>query len=305
MWRRIHRIYPPYLLAVGYFVITRLVKLALTGSNPLNYPPEMWLQNLTLTQWFTLLHTQYSYAADNPANFITAFWSLQYEEQFYLVIALLMLASVFFKKSLLRLALPLISLAVIWNVLYPVYSHGFFLEYWLHFGIGLLIYYRLTRLDNVIARRSLDLALVLIALGAAWYAWFVETNWYTKRPLGMELFTVAVFGLTIILLRPLNGRFAESLIGSLIMKLGTISYSLYLVHLCNLRFVSELTSHLLPASWVWPAMFLQLALHVLMAIPFYLLCERPFLNKSLVPSAVQPSPLEVSPSFPQALGVSN
>ena len=287
MWRRIRRIYPPYLLAVGYFVVTRLIKFAVTGSNPLNYPAEMWLQNVTLTQWFTLLHTQYAYAADNPANFVTAFWSLQYEEQFYLLIALMMLATFLFRKSILQIAFPLIVLAVGWNILFPVYSHGIFVEYWPHFGIGLLIFYRLCRVKSLIARRTFDISLGVLALGAAWYAWVVETNWYTKRPLAMELVTVAAFGLVIVYLRPFNERFRTAVAGKLLMKLGAISYSLYLIHLCNVRFVSEITSRLLPASWVWPSMFAQVGLHIMLAIPFYLLCERPFLNKSLVRSSRQ------------------
>jgi peptidoglycan/LPS O-acetylase OafA/YrhL len=302
MWRRIRRIYPPYLLAVGYFVVTRLIKFALTGSNPLNYPTEMWLQNVTLTQWFTLLHTQYAYAADNPANFVTAFWSLQYEEQFYLLIALMMLATFVFRKSMLQLALPLIVLAAGWNILFPYYSHGIFLEYWPHFAIGLLIFYRLCRVESLIARRTLDISLGVLAIGAAWYAWFVETNWYTKRPLAMELVTVAAFGLVIVYLRPFNERFKTAVAGKVLMKLGAISYSLYLIHLCNIKLVGEIASRLLPATWVWPSMIAQVGLHVVLAIPFYLLCERPFLNKSLVGTSRQGQSDSTSGAFVEGMG---
>lgn len=281
MWRRIHRIYPPYLIAVGYFVVTRLVKMGAGLPNQLDVPLHTWIQNITLTQWVSLIGTGWAYAADNPANFVTAFWSLNYEEQFYLVIALMMVAVAFWRRSLLWFALPLLGISLVWNFIAPFYSNGFFIEYWLHFGVGLLIYYRLCRVQGVAKRRVIDGAFVVLALGAAWFAWFAKIDWWTRRPLAQELFVVAVFALVLVALRPLNDVFKRLLVGRMLMSLGAISYSLYLIHQCNIRFAASIAGLLLPASWIWPSMVLQVCLHVLLAIPFYFLCERPFLNKSL------------------------
>jgi len=91
MWRRVRRIFPPYLLALAFFVATRLLKLAMGGPNDLARTPVEWVQNLTLTQWLTLLFRPTPLAEENPTNFVAAFWSLNYEEQFYLVVALAIL----------------------------------------------------------------------------------------------------------------------------------------------------------------------------------------------------------------------
>lgn len=303
MWRRVRRIYPPYLLAVGYFIVTRLIKAGMGGANQLDLPLHVWVQNITMTQWLSLLNTEYAYAADNPANFVTAYWSLNYEEQFYLVIALMMVASLHLRRSLQFFALPLIGVALLWNLLRPHYSHGIFIEYWLHFGVGLLLFYRLCRMKQGPARHLFDGSLVVLALCSAYVAWFVQPDWYYKRPLGMELFTVAVFGLLLVLLRPLDERIGTLFVGRLLKSLGAISYSLYLIHQCNIRLVEGVTARLLPATWEWPSMFLQLALHVLLAVPFYLICERPFLNKSLVGAPVPADQTFAPTSFPEAVGL--
>ncbi|MBA3767639.1 MAG: acyltransferase, partial [Acidobacteria bacterium] len=274
MWRRIRRIYPPYLLAVGYFVATRLVKLGAGGPNQLDAPLHRWFQNLTLTQWFSLINTDYAYAADNHANFVTAYWSLQYEEQFYLLIALMIVASLLSRRSLQWFAIPLIGMSLVWNLISPYYSHGFFIEYWLHFGVGLVLFYRLCRMRENLQRRLVDLSLICLAIVSAWFNWFAGIDWAMKRPLALELFIVSTFALLLIALRPLNDRFKQLYLGRVLMSLGAISYSLYLIHQCNLHFVNVISSRLLPASWEWPLVILQILLHILLAIPFYLFCER-------------------------------
>lgn len=286
MWRRIRRIYPPYLLAVAYFVVTRLVKMEAGLPNQLDVSWVKWLQNVTLTQWVSLIGTGWAYAADNPANFVTAYWSLNYEEQFYLVIALMMVGVSALRRSFLWFALPLVGISLIWNVVSPFYSNGFFIEYWLHFGIGLLLFYRLCRIRSVAGRRAIDGGFVILAFGSAWFAWFANIEWWTRRPLAQELFVVSIFAVTLIVLRPLNATFKRLLPGRILMSLGAISYSLYLIHQCNLRLVGSITAFLLPANWTWPSIVLQVGIHILLAIPFYFLCERPFLNKSLVGASV-------------------
>jgi peptidoglycan/LPS O-acetylase OafA/YrhL len=109
----------------------------------------------------------------------------------------------------------------------------------------------------------------------------------------MELVVVSSFGLLLILLRSLNESFRSSVFGKLLMSLGAISYSLYLIHQCNIRFIAEIAGYVLPVSWTWSARVFQIALHILMAIPFYFLFERPFLNKSLV-SETMPATLPAS-----------
>jgi len=144
-----------------------------------------------------------------------------------------------------------------------------------------LLFYRLCRAPGARQRRLIDGAFIVLALGAAWFAWFAQIDWWTRRPLAQEVFVVALFAELLVVLRPLNESFKHLWLGRALMSLGAISYSLYLIHQCNIRFVSSVAGLVLPAGWTWQSMTFQVCLHVLLAIPFYFLCERPFHNKSL------------------------
>ncbi len=86
--RRFRRIYPPYFLAVVFFLITRLLKIWLSHENQVaRFTPLQFVQNVTLTQWLTLLAHPNSSGA-NPSLMVSAFWSLNYEVQFYAVVGI-------------------------------------------------------------------------------------------------------------------------------------------------------------------------------------------------------------------------
>jgi len=302
MLRRVRRIYPPYLLAVAYFAATRFVKLGITGTNQFNFSAVAWIQNLTLTQWLSLINADFAYAADNPVNFVTAYWSLNYEEQFYLVVALFVAASILVRNSIVVLTLPLLAVALLWNILHPYRSYGTFIDYWPHFGIGLLVFVRLCRLRRVLFMRLFDALLIATAIFATWWAWFAGIDWYAKRPLALELLTVSAFALLLLGLRPFSERLSSLRVSRLLMSLGAISYSLYLVHQCNIRFAAVITALLVPRGWFWPSVAAQVAIHVVLAIPFYIICERPFRNRGLTGVKVPAGHDQRDPRLPKAPG---
>ncbi len=145
MARRLRRIYPPYVLALLFFLATRLVKSgAGLGDTPWG-GVAYWIQNFTLTQWLSLVGAPASFAADNPTLAVAAFWSLNYEEQFYLVLGLLLLlARQRGAGAVLDGLVGLLVAGFAWNVLLPARSYGLFLEYWVLFGSGGLVYFRLS-----------------------------------------------------------------------------------------------------------------------------------------------------------------
>src|SRR6202011_4152000 len=140
--RRVWRIYPPYLIAVAFFAITRLVKSALTNG-PAWHPSGLdWLQNLTLTQWMSIPFHPIAWPAQNPRLFVAAFWSLNYEEQFYLVSGLLLIPALRFHVGLVRGVLALAALGLAWNLAIPGgWVCGLFIEYWAHFALGACVYF--------------------------------------------------------------------------------------------------------------------------------------------------------------------
>ena len=242
-----------------------------------------WLQNFTLTQWMSLVTAPASFAADNPTLAVAAFWSLNYEEQFYLVVGLLLLLARWRGwDGLLKGLAALVVAGAVWNVLLPDRSYGFFLEYWVLFGCGGLVYFLLSGGLSVRGRGVAMVALVglLLAavLGAAGgYGWGIAVrSAYAEWAVG------ATFALLLVGLRGWSPAFAATLLGKALMKLGTITYSLYLIHQFNLRSASVVVGWVLPADA--PAALLvagKLCFLVGLSSIFWYCCERPFLNASL------------------------
>jgi peptidoglycan/LPS O-acetylase OafA/YrhL len=50
MWRRVRRIYPPYLFSLAFWAATRVLKWKMVGVNNFARPWTDWVQNITLTQ---------------------------------------------------------------------------------------------------------------------------------------------------------------------------------------------------------------------------------------------------------------
>jgi peptidoglycan/LPS O-acetylase OafA/YrhL len=101
MWRRLRRIYPPYFFSICFFIATRLIKVEAGLGDQFSRSVVVWIQNLTLTQWFTLLRHPRTYAFDNTSLLIAGYWSLCYEEQFYIVMGLILFGAIYFRKSML------------------------------------------------------------------------------------------------------------------------------------------------------------------------------------------------------------
>jgi peptidoglycan/LPS O-acetylase OafA/YrhL len=283
MRRRIRRIYPPYAFALAFYAATRFAKLALRHAPlPANWTALGWLQNLTLTQWLSMLASPGAAPWHNPVNCVPAFWSLPHEEQFYVVSGLLILAAPVLRLWTI-LAMMLSSLA--WIVVAPWFTapvpyHGFFLEMWVYFGIGAVVFYRLCRVERPAARRIVDGALIAAAVVAV-------AAWLGARATGApdedalrHLVVVTSFALLLIALRPLDAGLGRSRWFRPFRALGMITYSLYLVHQFNVVAVAELIGWFVPNRWLMASLMAQVAVHVGIAAAFWRLFERPFLNPS-------------------------
>ena len=82
-----------------------------------------------------------------------------------------------------------------------------------------------------------------------------------------------------------------------LVAIGSVSYSLYLIHENNLRFCQVVAGRLVPSSWPMFNGIVQVALHLSIATVFWYCCERPFLNSRVgvarqeFPGAIQVSRL--------------
>lgn len=276
MWRRLYRIYPPYFFAILFFVLTRLVKMETGGSNDLNRPVLDWIQNLTMTQWVSLLFHPVAEAAQNPKLLVAAFWSLNYEDQFYLVMAVALAFAVRrgVRISTAVLCLAAGSLAWVWEWPGPFVT-GCFIEYWLHFALGAVLFYVLCLTGDARLRTAYAVTLVLLAAWCLYHVLPWEPDAVLDRRAYVEVGMACVFALGLLVLRPISAAVSRYLLWRPIAALGTISYSLYLVHQFNLNMAASVVSRFMPAAGMAGMVVVQ----ILIASVFWYLCERPFTRR--------------------------
>ena len=279
MWRRIRRIYPPYFFSIVYFLATRIWKLESGLDDQISHSVLAWFQNLTLTQWLTLVRHPAPSPFDNPSLFVAGYWSLNYEEQFYIVIGILMLAASRWRKDLLPFVAALMVPAFIWNTFHPFISYGFFLEYWIPFALGSLVFYRLSRLDDWRLRTLVDTGIVSLLLFSIFKYHLRSTD---ARSVYFEWIVASAFALLLLSLRRWDQALAGSWLGRASRAFGLTSYSLYLTHQCNLGASTMVANQLI--RWGLPgslAFLVRVTFICAVGAIFWYFCERPFLNQPL------------------------
>lgn len=275
------RIFPAYLFAIIFFAVTRIARTHMEGK--LWSPSWLdWFQNVTLTQWLSLLLHPAAEAAQNPTLFVAAFWSLNYELQFYLVMAAALLLARRYKFSIVKFVLLLFVAGLAWNIAWPAgWVTGFFLEYWVHFALGAFVYYVLCKMPQFKYRSMLwfaCMALLFISL-VHLLPWHGATAMATWR-VYLEFSVSALVAIVFMVVRPLSESVCRSVWWRPIAAIGAISYSLYLIHQFNLRIVAAVAAQLLPGDAPHAGFVVtQLALHLGMATCFWYVCERPFTRK--------------------------
>jgi peptidoglycan/LPS O-acetylase OafA/YrhL len=299
--RRLRRIAPPYLASCLVAIVCRLM---LKGFGPIVREWGMYLQNFAMMQWLYLVKAQLAgapvhAASDNPRLLVNVYWSLNYEEQFYVVAAALLVVGLSARRLPLVVTVAATAAIAAFNLARPGLVSGVFIDYWLQFFCGTLLYYRLCRV-RARAARGFDWAFLGLLFAFAYKS--LRRGELTIDPHDYHFYgqlTVCLaFTFLLVLLRPLDGWFMRTAVGRLFGELGKFSYSLYLVHVPVMGLLGGLERRIRERLGTRCADLFMVAAVLGASWAFSRLFERPFLNRPLVerPRAAAPEPsVEVAP----------
>jgi peptidoglycan/LPS O-acetylase OafA/YrhL len=279
--RRVRRIYPPYwvhLILLCLFVVAlEALVPGLMADGHRNVPPPSWLSkgqwlgNLTLTESW-----RYHLGGGQQGYYNTVAWTLCYEEQFYIVVGLLLL----FAPR--RFFLGAVGVTAVTVALYVLISNrtldGFFFDgYWTHFAAGVLVYYRV----NYATRRGVWVANLILLAGLIAFA-VQHPPFHRVGPRIAEGgFFACGFALLLSFLHPWDGALAAAVAARPLLFCGRICYSLYLIHWPVCKAIGH-GLYLLgvrgDAATLLITLPIGVATSVFLAWGFYRLCERRFLN---------------------------
>jgi peptidoglycan/LPS O-acetylase OafA/YrhL len=178
-----------------------------------------------------------------------------------------------------------------WNFTYrDGWITGFFIEYWPHFALGSILYFVLCESAFTRARAPFLVASAFLGIVCATHV----ISWHQTlllEPAGRvygELLLLSGLSIALVLMRPVSERLSSSLLWRPVAAIGTISYSLYLIHQFNLTLVGAAARLLVPINAPTPLLVMtQIILHLILAGVFWYWCERPFLTRRTV--ALSPS----------------
>jgi peptidoglycan/LPS O-acetylase OafA/YrhL len=264
MRRRWRRIFPPYWASMLVAVAVGAAALAFNRGTAGDLVPDnavTWIAALTLTQTFV--------GADGVVN--PVYWSLCYEEQFYLVMA----AGLFLARGYrwcLWAGVSVLAAIYVSAESLTTGVPGLFLQHWLEFALGVSAF--------VWLHRPAERRWAIVTLAAATVALCSVGDYL---PLAISVVTSAAM----IGLQPHQSRLFGRRVVRWLARIGPFSFSLYLVHVpVGGRVVNlfrRVSGEPDAALWITP---LAVAVSVAAAWAFYVLVERRFLNQRAgVPAA--------------------
>jgi peptidoglycan/LPS O-acetylase OafA/YrhL len=305
MRRRMRRIFPPYWVCLG---LSAAAAAATLVGGEIGDPSELtaiqWIGNLTLTErWRPRL------LGGGQSFVLGTAWSLCYEEQFYLVCGLVLVAV---RRNFYRGVAAVTFLATpltVMNWSGAVNLQGFFFDgYWYQFAAGMLVYHGRNYAGARARRVHLGVLLGSVAGAAALRVALPLSmvNGYSRAAfLDSSVFAFG-FASMLLLMERWDGSVASWVPLRPIRACGIMCYSLYLTHLPVISGIRHATaraglgvdSSVTESAWVGiGTAAATIVWAIVVGAGFYRLVERHFLNTPAIGSTLAP------PRWPGASGL--
>ena len=285
--RRFLRIYPPFWASIVVAISVPLIIATLKGQD---FQPKFgdyriieWVQLATLSKVFVGADVDL-FRRFSDVNAI--YWTLAIEFQFYCVVYVALCTRRFFRSILLA-----VTVVSIWLIIWPsaFLNSGLFIHYWPMFAIGIILYYatNLMKTKPGMARplkmQVSGLFLTLFSAGAL--VWFDIDSYFQNSNLVVTIFFSAYSALLLFLAIPFEKRLIQwkskgrilGVIVSFGAFLGTISYSLYLLHTKISILAALVFRQFFPTDdMVFP--MIVVATTIAVSAIFHVVFEKPFMS---------------------------
>lgn len=273
--RRIMRIWPAYVLALLYLLCVFGLRDEARPGLRMVQSAAGWIANVLLVQWVWTVRSPVSAACQNPMLLVPTHWTLGYEVQFYVLMALGIVAAKMGRIRLGWIALALGCIGACMNFATPYSDRGILFDYGIHFALGAAVYYR-GRSDGAhLGRRTLiDGAIGLTLLASlAMLVLRVPPSLGGRDAIG-EMAVSSACAVGLVLVRRWDDRIAGWGVLWPLRAIGRISYPLFLVHAINMTMARDLALGTLPAgSPRWLLTSAAIGWHIALAGAFWWVCE--------------------------------
>lgn len=284
--KRMIRLWVPMAAVMGIIAIITFVFDYRTPHLRPRLGWETWLSNMSLMSWVHLWGDNRALPFQNRGAIVRMHWTLTYEAQFTLLAAACIVLGIWGLRRGVAgkvLGYSLVGGLGIGSVAFvfanPNTVTGVLPDYGACFALGVLVFLRLWK------RRSwnwaIDAGLIVFTIGL----WIIHHRTAVfdgtpRRYAAQEICIAAAFAILLIIVHRWDDVLSRAWMLAPVRWIGRISYSLFLIHPVNLKFVKMMIDRALPAhapGWLNDA--LQLGVHVLLAAAFWWLVERPLVRK--------------------------
>lgn len=280
---RLRRIAPPYYAAIAIYLAATVVWSAL-GRAPFRNEPLNVKQVLVHLAFIHGLWPETFEGINSP------FWSLSLEFQFYAAFPLLFAAAVRFGHFRVIAAVAAASLAYrgwVTNALpsdISSYLNGFFLGRWFEFALGMgVAAWILNRSPELASNRRPFLKIALLVCASVSLIGAGLALGELRKPLFMDHLIGSGFACLLaatLLSTELEGRLGQVVSSRVLVFIGTISYSLYLMHSIVLAWFDRSYRRLETTNWLTDLalMIAAIGTAITVGVLFYQVIEKRFIR---------------------------